>query len=199
MPRILLGDGANKLYCIDNNVAALNDVLVGTERVLNTPLPIAYSIAIAQITWAYLVILPFQLVGALNWIAIPGTMWAAYIILGLLMIAREIENPFGRDVNDLPLESFCQQIAAELDIIAARPKPRTRNYVNNPENRMLFPLSTTSFPAWAQRGEDKIRQALLAKCESGFAMRREAEELAAKGAAPKKSSDKAPERADEKV
>lgn len=29
---------------------AMNDVLTGTERVLNTPLPIAYRIAIGQIT-----------------------------------------------------------------------------------------------------------------------------------------------------
>lgn len=28
---------------------AMNDVLTGTERVLNMPLPIAYSIAIGQI------------------------------------------------------------------------------------------------------------------------------------------------------
>lgn len=33
-----------------NSPMAMNDVLTGTERVLNTPLPIAYSIAIGQIT-----------------------------------------------------------------------------------------------------------------------------------------------------
>jgi len=33
-----------------NSLMTTNDVLTGTERVLNTPLPIAYSIAIGQIT-----------------------------------------------------------------------------------------------------------------------------------------------------
>ena len=33
------------------NLASLNEVLSGTERILNTPLPAAYSIAISQITW----------------------------------------------------------------------------------------------------------------------------------------------------
>ena len=33
-----------------NSPMAINDVLTGTERVLNTPLPIAHSIAIEQIT-----------------------------------------------------------------------------------------------------------------------------------------------------
>jgi putative membrane protein len=66
-----------------NNIGALADVLTGTERVLNTPLPIAYTISISQITWAYVLVLPFQLYKYLDWVTIPGTMLAAYIILGL--------------------------------------------------------------------------------------------------------------------
>lgn len=66
-----------------NNIGSLADVLTGTERVLNTPLPIAYTISISQITWAYVLVLPFQLYKYLDWVTIPGTMLAAYIILGL--------------------------------------------------------------------------------------------------------------------
>ena len=85
---------------------AINDVLTGTERVLNTPLPIEHSIAIEQITWVYILLLPFQLYKPLGWVTISGTLFAAYIILGIALIGREIENPFGNDVNDLPLGSF---------------------------------------------------------------------------------------------
>lgn len=74
----------------------LNDVLSGCERVVNTPLPVAYSISIAQITYAYVIALPFQLVTYLKWAAIPGTIIAGYIILGLAQIGRELENPFGQ-------------------------------------------------------------------------------------------------------
>lgn len=38
--------------------------------------------------------------------AISGTLFAAYIILGIALIGRGIENPFGNDVNDVPLGSF---------------------------------------------------------------------------------------------
>lgn len=93
-----------------NSLMAMNDVLTDTERVLNTLLPIAYSIAIGQITWVYILLLPFQLYKPLGWVTIPGTLFAAYIILGIALIGREIENPFGNDVNDLPLDSFCQDI-----------------------------------------------------------------------------------------
>lgn len=65
------------------SIGSLADVLTGCERVLNTPLPIAYTISISQITWAYVLVLPFQLYKYLDWVTIPGTMLAAYIILGL--------------------------------------------------------------------------------------------------------------------
>ena len=55
-------------------VALLNEVLTGTERVLDTPLPTAYSIAIAQISWIYVLVLPFQLYGNLGWITIPASI-----------------------------------------------------------------------------------------------------------------------------
>jgi predicted membrane chloride channel (bestrophin family) len=57
-----------------NSMTSLLDCLTGMERVLGTPLPVAYNIAISQITWAYILILPFQLYTTLGWIAIPGTL-----------------------------------------------------------------------------------------------------------------------------
>lgn len=160
---------------VDNNIAVLNDVLVGTERVLNTPLPIAYAITIAQITWVYVFLLPFQLFALLSWVTIPATMAAAYIILGILFIGREIENPFGHDVNDLPLESFCAQIATELDIMASRPKPTISAWVEKEENRVLFPLSNSGYPVWLQRSEEQVRAALIAKTELGYESKKAAE------------------------
>jgi hypothetical protein len=48
--------------------------MTGAERVLNTPLPLAYSILISQITWIYVLVLPFQLFNELGWLTIPGAM-----------------------------------------------------------------------------------------------------------------------------
>jgi len=66
-----------------NAISTMNDVLSGTDRILNTPLPIAYSIAIGQITWVYILLLPFQLYKSLGWVTIPASIFAAYIILGI--------------------------------------------------------------------------------------------------------------------
>ncbi|OTA85543.1 hypothetical protein M434DRAFT_82637 [Hypoxylon sp. CO27-5] len=151
-----------------NNLQALNDVLVNTERVLNTPLPIAYAIAISQITWIYVFLLPFQLLLELGWITIPATVAASYIILGIFFIGHEIENPFGNDVNDLPLDLFCKQIVEDMETIAARPKPRVSEWVDNPRNKVLYPHSESSYSVWAQRPEAVIRNALRNRPHAGF-------------------------------
>ncbi|KAI1407704.1 UPF0187-domain-containing protein [Hypoxylon sp. FL1857] len=151
-----------------NSLQALNDVLVNTERVLNTPLPIAYAIAISQITWLYVFLLPFQLLLDLGWITIPATVAASYIILGIFFIGHEIENPFGNDVNDLPLDLFCQQIVEDMETIAARPKPRVSEWVDSPKNKVLYPHSESGYSVWAQRPEAVIRNALRNRPHAGF-------------------------------
>ncbi|CAI4214145.1 unnamed protein product, partial [Parascedosporium putredinis] len=130
-----------------NNLASLNDALTGTERVLSTPLPIAYTIAFSQITWVYVMLLPFQLFATLDWITIPATLAASYIILGLLFIGREIENPFGED--SLELENLL-------------------SHVEGPDNLVLFPSSSAPFSTWMQRSEEHVRQTIKSRPSSGF-------------------------------
>jgi ion channel-forming bestrophin family protein len=141
-------------------MSQLNNLLTTCERILNTPLPIAYSIAISQITWVYVFLLPFQLLSSLSWVTIPATMFASYIILGLLFIGREIEDPFGHDVNDLPLDLFCQQIVQDIEVIAARPKARMSDYIESSRNKVLFPHSTANYYTWTERPEKVLRTAL---------------------------------------
>ncbi|PYH98966.1 UPF0187 domain membrane protein [Aspergillus ellipticus CBS 707.79] len=144
-------------------ISTLNEVLTGTERVLDTPLPAAYSISIAQIAWIYVLVLPFQLYDFLHWVTIPGSIVAAYIILGLAFIGSEIENPFGHDVNDLPLDTYCRQIAMELDIITAMPPPKLADFGKRDDNYVLYPLSMSGYPEWKDRSVDEIRAALRSK------------------------------------
>ncbi|KAJ5148768.1 hypothetical protein N7448_000346 [Penicillium atrosanguineum] len=144
-------------------MASFNEVLTGTERVLDTPLPTAYVIAISQIAWIYVIVLPFQLIAVLDWVTIPASIVAAYIILGLATIGSEIENPFGQDVNDLPLDTYCRQIALELDIMTSSPPPKVDDFMSRPDNLVLFPLSQNGYPEWKDRSVEDIRAALKAK------------------------------------
>ena len=142
------------------NLASLNECLTGTERILNTPLPIAYSIAISQITWVYVIALPFQLWDALRWVTIPGTIIGAYIILGIAAIGREIEDPFGHDVNDLPLDQYCRQIQAEMDVIASKAAPKPEHFITTAQNRLLYSLN---YQACCTKTVEDIRASLKAK------------------------------------
>lgn len=153
-------------------IVELNEVLAGMDRVLHTPLPIAYSIAISQITWVYVLALPFQLVHDLGWITIPGCVFAAYIIIGLAAIGREVENPFGHDVNDLPLEAYCEELESDLDVLTAMPAPRPRCFLATPANRPLWPLSDKSYADWARRSKQDIRDALMTKTRADMAARK---------------------------
>lgn len=91
---------------------------------------------------------------------------AAYIIIGLLTIGSEIENPFGHDVNDLPLTLYCRQIAQELDIVTTTPPPDVGDFMPRPENLVLYPLSQDGYPLWKERSKEDIRAALRAKVKA---------------------------------
>jgi len=142
----------------------LMDAYSTCDKVLQTPLPLAYNIAIAQITWLYVMVLPFQLYKSLQYIAIPGTVVAAYIILGLAAIGREIEDPFGRDVNDLDLDRYCESLQYDLNVLTASPaSTQVDKWMLVDDNQPLWPYSLSGFNSWKSRGIDEIRQALSDK------------------------------------
>lgn len=145
------------------NLASLNEVLAGTERVVNTPLPVAYSIAISQITWTYVIALPFQLWDSLRWVTIPGTVVGAYIILGIAAIGREIEDPFGYDENDLPLDRYCKQIEDEINVISSKEPPKPEDFIATEGNRLMYSLS---YGAWNAKSTEDIRATLRAKAKT---------------------------------
>ncbi|KAK3634954.1 hypothetical protein LTR56_005796 [Elasticomyces elasticus] len=150
-----------------NNIAVMGEVLAGVERVVNTPLPIAYSISISQITWAYVLALPFQLVETLGWVAIPGTIMGGYIILGLAAIGRELENPFGQDVNDLPLDAYCHELASDIDALISRPPPLNMDdWMSGGGAKIMWPLSGMEYKGWESKSVEDIRDVLKAKSAS---------------------------------
>ncbi|KAF3935130.1 hypothetical protein ABW20_dc0102002 [Dactylellina cionopaga] len=144
-------------------LGGMNDALTNCERISQTPLPVAYNIVISQITWLYVLFLPFQLVQTLEWVAIPGTLIAAYIILGFAAIGREIEDPFGEDVNDLNLDRYCESIAIELDMIASVPPPKRTDWILRADNYVMFPNTNEGYTAWKAKGITKIREELQKK------------------------------------
>ena len=104
----------------------VND-LGGCERILKTPMPLAYAIHLKQLLLLYCLLLPFQLVSTLGlWTgAIVGLI--SFTLLGIEEIGIEIENPFGYDENDLPLDAICNTMLRNIEDLTTL-TPSARNY-----------------------------------------------------------------------
>jgi putative membrane protein len=99
----------------DRERSMLIDHLGGCERILKTPLPMAYGIQIRRFIILFLGTLPFALLGKIGWLTPLVTMLAAYPILSLDQIGTELQNPFStKSLNRLPLDAFCQTIQDNL-------------------------------------------------------------------------------------
>ncbi|KAH7308814.1 Bestrophin, RFP-TM, chloride channel-domain-containing protein [Rhexocercosporidium sp. MPI-PUGE-AT-0058] len=152
-----------------NALAGMTDTAGNAERVLTTPLPIGYNILISQVVLLYVYMLPFQLFDSLGWVTIPGTIAAAYIILGIATIGDELENPFGNDVNDLPLDAYCAELSRELDTLMSTTAPKFDEHLVKSAglNQPLWPLSNKGLEEWRGKTKDEIRGALRAKVVVG--------------------------------
>ena len=91
------------------------DVLGGCERILKTPVPLAYSIHLKQLLLIYCLALPFQIVNDLNWWTGFLTSLISFTVFGIEEIGIEIENPFGHDPNDLPLDTICNNMYRNIE------------------------------------------------------------------------------------
>jgi putative membrane protein len=61
--------------------------------------------------------LPFGYVFTLGYLSIPIVVFVFYVLASLELIAEEIENPFGIDSNDLPLNQICKNIQKNIQDI----------------------------------------------------------------------------------
>ena len=89
---------------------AFADVCGACERIKNTPIPYSYSAFIKKIVFFYILSLPFSLSFSIGYLTVPVVAMVAYVLIGLELVAEEIEDPFGLDENDLPMEKIASNI-----------------------------------------------------------------------------------------
>jgi ion channel-forming bestrophin family protein len=120
--------GQISLYQMNELQGILNilvDMLGACERILRTPIPLAYVIHLKQLLLIYCLLLPFQVVDELRWWTAPAVALVSFTLFGIEAIGVEIENPFGTDPNDLPLDTICNTISRNIeDLISIEPHYR---------------------------------------------------------------------------
>jgi putative membrane protein len=99
------------LKLLDNMV----EVLGICERILKTPIPLAYIIHLRQLIFLYCFTAPFELINHLGWKTPLFVGVIAFTVFGIEEIGVEIENPFGHDANDLPLDQICRTMQVNIN------------------------------------------------------------------------------------
>ncbi|MBI2943477.1 MAG: hypothetical protein HYY25_04690 [Candidatus Wallbacteria bacterium] len=112
----------HQLVWLDGNIQSLVDYMGACERIQKTPLPFAYVVHLRRALLLYCYTLPFATVKDFGMGAALCTLLIAYTFFGIEEIGVEIENPFGADDNDLPLERICSTIDTNLRAMLPRPE-----------------------------------------------------------------------------
>jgi putative membrane protein len=102
---------------LEQRLTGLCEAQAICERIKNTPLPFPYTLLLHRTIYLFCILLPFALAEPLGWIAPIFTAIVSYTFFGLDAIGDELEDPFGRDENDLPTDALVRAI--ERDILSA--------------------------------------------------------------------------------
>lgn len=113
---------------LDVHVRALMDICGACERIRKTPISRSYLAFIRQSIFLYLSTLPWGLVHDFTFWTIPAVTIIAYFMIGIELIAEQVEEPFGREEDDLELDVICQGIETTVMEIFTTPRERMPPY-----------------------------------------------------------------------
>lgn len=104
---LITGD---QLINVDKEMKDLIDFMGASERIKNTPIPYSYMMYVKKFIVIYIITLPFGFVTASGYFTVPIVIIISFVLMSVELIAEEIEDPFGRDLNDLPMDELARKI-----------------------------------------------------------------------------------------
>ncbi len=93
-----------------DHLAGFNTITGACERIKNTPIPFSYRTYLKIFIFAYTVLIPFVYTPTLGYFAILLVAFEFFVLVGLEMMAEEIEDPFENDTDDLPTKNLSYTI-----------------------------------------------------------------------------------------
>lgn len=112
--KVISGD---QLFLVDKELKEFTDIMGACERIKNTPIPYSYSMYIKKFIFIYIITLPFGFVTIIEYMTIPVVVLVSFVVFSVELIAEEIEDPFGKDVNDLPTDELSVKIHDNVEEI----------------------------------------------------------------------------------
>lgn len=108
-------------FALDKEMKEFIDIIGACERIKNTPIPYSYAMYIKKFIFTYIITLPLGFVTNLKYMTIPAVLIISFILLSVELIAEDIEDPFGFDMNDLPTDELSIKIQDNLgEILGSR-------------------------------------------------------------------------------
>lgn len=105
------------LITLNEELKSFTDNCGACERIKNTPIPYSYNIFLKKMIFLYCISLPLFFGSEFGYTTVPITIIVLYVFASIELIAEEIEDPFGEDDNDLPLDEICGKIKNNLNSI----------------------------------------------------------------------------------
>jgi putative membrane protein len=119
-------DGA-VLWVLDSHQCGLLDVCGGCEQIRYTPLSPSYKALLRTGLVVSMLAGPLLAVPEIGLWSVPLFELICFFLLGVELIDSVVEEPFGRERDDLDLDSYCRTIrdgvAASLPFAANANKP----------------------------------------------------------------------------
>jgi putative membrane protein len=104
----------DQLINLDKELKDFIDLMGACERIKNTPIPYSYMMYIKKFIFIYIATLPFGFVTQTGYLTVPIVVLISYVLLSVELIAEEIEDPFGKDLNDLPTDELATKIKNDV-------------------------------------------------------------------------------------
>jgi len=108
---------AEQLISLNAELMSFTDICGACERIKNTPIPYNYGVFIKKFIFFFVMSLPLTWAFELHYYIIPIIAFVLYVLASIELIAEEIENPFGFDENDLPLDTLASNIKKHINEI----------------------------------------------------------------------------------
>ena len=107
----------DQLIILNEELKSFTDNIGACERIKNTPIPYSYNIFLKKMIFLYIMSLPIFFGSEFGYTTVPISIIVLYVFASIELIAEEIEDPFGEDDNDLPLDDICGRIKTNLNDI----------------------------------------------------------------------------------
>lgn len=106
-----------QLMELNKHTDIATDTVGSCERIRTSPVPFSYNVHLKKFILFFTLVLPFGFIHDLNLWSILIVMLIFYALAGLDAIGEEIEDPFGQDENDLPIDKICKSIKNSLNAL----------------------------------------------------------------------------------